>query len=64
MTKRVEAGENRDDIYAEWEKVVPLNRIGDPKELAALITFLASEQAGYMSGNTILADGGKYAGMY
>jgi len=64
VTKRVEAGENRDDIYAEWEKVVPLNRIGKPEELAALITFLASEQAGYMSGNTILADGGKFAGMY
>ncbi len=64
VTKRVEAGENRDEIYAEWEKAVPLNRIGKPEELAALITFLASEQAGYMSGNTILADGGKFAGMY
>lgn len=64
VTKRVEAGENKEDIYAEWEKVVPLNRIGEPEELAALITFLASEQAGYMSGNTILADGGKYSGMY
>ena len=64
VTKRVEAGENRDDIYAEWEKVIPLNRIGNPEELAALITFLASEKAGYMSGNTILADGGKFPGMY
>jgi len=64
VTKRVEAGENRDKIYTEWEKVVPLNRIGKPEELAALITFLASEQAGYMTGNTILADGGKFAGMY
>ena len=64
VTKRVEAGENREDVYAAWEKVVPLNRIGKPEELAALITFLASEQAGYMSGNTILADGGKFAGMY
>jgi 3-oxoacyl-[acyl-carrier protein] reductase len=64
VTKRVEAGEKREDIYAAWKKVVPLNRIGKPEELAALITFLASEQAGYMSGNTILADGGKFAGMY
>ncbi len=64
VTKRVEAGEKREEIYAEWEKAVPLNRIGEPKELAALISFLASEQAGYMSGNTILADGGKYSGMY
>jgi 3-oxoacyl-[acyl-carrier protein] reductase len=64
VKKREEAGENRDDIYAEWEKVIPLNRIGKPEELAALITFLASEQAGYMNGNTILADGGRFAGMY
>ena len=64
VIKRVKAGEKREDIYTDWEKVVPLNRIGKPEELAALITFLASEQAGYMSGNTILADGGKYSGMY
>jgi 3-oxoacyl-[acyl-carrier protein] reductase len=64
VTKRVEEGETREEIYAAWEKVVPLNRIGKPEELAALIAFLASEQAGYMSGNTILADGGKFAGMY
>lgn len=63
VTKRVKAGEIRDAVYAEWEKAVPLNRIGKPEELAALITFLASEQAGYMSGNTILVDGGKFAGM-
>jgi len=63
VKKRMEAGEKREDIYAEWEKSVPLNRVGEPRELAALITFLASEQAGYMNGNTILADGGKFAGM-
>lgn len=60
---RIEAGENRNDIYAEWEKVVPVNKIGKPEQLAALITFLASEQAGYMTGNTIQVDGGRYAGM-
>jgi 3-oxoacyl-[acyl-carrier protein] reductase len=62
VRKRQEAGEKREDIYAGWENSVPLRRIGEPSELAALITFLASGQAGYMTGTTIQVDGGKYGG--
>jgi 3-oxoacyl-[acyl-carrier protein] reductase len=39
-------------------KSIPLGRIGKPEELAALVTFLASEQASYISGTTIQVDGG------
>ncbi|SDE18392.1 3-oxoacyl-[acyl-carrier protein] reductase [Mucilaginibacter pineti] len=39
-------------------KSIPLGRIGKPEELAALVTFLASEQAAYISGTTIQVDGG------
>ncbi len=63
VKKRMETGEKREDIYSGWEKIVPLNRIGKPEELAALITFLASDQAGYMTGNTIQVDGGRFPGM-
>jgi 3-oxoacyl-[acyl-carrier protein] reductase len=42
----------------ERAKSIPLGRIGKPEELAALVTFLASEQAGYISGTTIQVDGG------
>lgn len=42
----------------ESVKNVPLGRIGKPEELAALVTFLASAQAGYISGTTIQVDGG------
>ncbi|MDN5288535.1 MAG: 3-oxoacyl-ACP reductase [Mucilaginibacter sp.] len=42
----------------ERTKNVPLGRIGKPEELAALVTFLASEQAAYISGTTIQVDGG------
>jgi 3-oxoacyl-[acyl-carrier protein] reductase len=42
----------------ERAKNIPLGRIGKPEELAALVTFLASEQAGYISGTTIQVDGG------
>lgn len=63
VNRRVEKGERADDIYREWEESIPLNRIGDPKDLAGLITFLASDQASYMSGNTIQVDGGKFSGL-
>ncbi|SEP27071.1 MULTISPECIES: SDR family oxidoreductase [unclassified Mucilaginibacter] len=39
-------------------KAIPLGRIGKPEELAALVAFLASEQAAYISGTTIQVDGG------
>ena len=59
VKKRMEQGEKQEDIYDQWKSTIPLQRIGDASELAALVTFLCSEQAGYMSGNTIQVDGGK-----
>ncbi|MDX1589630.1 MAG: 3-oxoacyl-ACP reductase FabG [Oleiphilaceae bacterium] len=41
---------------------VPLGRLGDPEEVAALVAFLASDQAGYISGETIQINGGMYMG--
>jgi 3-oxoacyl-[acyl-carrier protein] reductase len=63
VKRRVEKGEKADDIYHEWEDSIPLKKIGEPKDLAGLITFLASDQASYMSGNTIQVDGGKFGGL-
>ena len=37
----------------------PLGRIGDPKEIAAIAAFLASDDASYITGQTIYADGGR-----
>ncbi len=39
-------------------KSMPMGRYGDPSELGALCVFLCSTQAGYVSGQTILVDGG------
>jgi 3-oxoacyl-[acyl-carrier protein] reductase len=39
---------------------VPLGRLGDPDDIAATVAFLASEQAGYITGETIHVNGGMY----
>lgn len=48
----------------EKAKSIPLGRIGKPEELAAVVVFLASEQAAYVSGATIQVDGGANRGIF
>lgn len=43
---------------------IPVGRLGQPEELAALITFLASERAGYITGTAIQVDGGYVKGLF
>jgi NAD(P)-dependent dehydrogenase (short-subunit alcohol dehydrogenase family) len=38
----------------------PLGRPGEPDEIASLILFLASDRAGWMTGETIPIDGGRH----
>ena len=40
----------------------PMKRIGKASEMAEVILFLASEESSFISGETILADGGSWAG--
>jgi NAD(P)-dependent dehydrogenase (short-subunit alcohol dehydrogenase family) len=47
------------DRYAE---MVPMRRFGTPEDIAAAVVFLASEQAGYITGDTLAVDGGFLAG--
>jgi 3-oxoacyl-[acyl-carrier protein] reductase len=51
-------GVSEEEGLKEKTKGIPLGRIGKPEELAALVVFLASEQAAYISGTTIQVDGG------
>jgi citronellol/citronellal dehydrogenase len=46
---------------AEWERAVPLGRLGRPEDVADVIAFLASEGGAYVSGTTIVVDGGSDA---
>ena len=43
---------------AEWEREVPLGRLGTPEEAAALIAFLVSPGGGYVTGTTVVMEGG------
>jgi len=48
-----------DDARRRLLSRTPLGRLGDPKEIAAIAAFLASDEASYITGQTIYADGGR-----
>ncbi|OYP28438.1 3-oxoacyl-[acyl-carrier-protein] reductase [Rhodopirellula sp. MGV] len=45
-------------ILEEVKKTIPAKRVGNPEDVAAAVLFLASKDAGYISGQTIVVDGG------
>lgn len=51
-------GLSRDDAYRLATRFVPLARAAEPEEIAACAAFLASDDASYVTGTTLLADGG------
>ena len=66
-TERVEelaqAASERDGITtaeasAKWEAEIPMKRLGEPREFAALAAFLVSERASYITGTSVPVDGG------
>jgi len=53
-----ETGERIEEIEEKVTGEIPLRRYGTPEEFAALVTFLASDRASYITGQTVLCDGG------
>ena len=51
-------GIDREAAFDRWAGEIPAGRVGDPAEFAALVTFLASERASYITGTSIPVDGG------
>jgi 3-oxoacyl-[acyl-carrier protein] reductase len=52
------SGQSRENIFARWSAQIPMGRLGRPEEFAALVAFLCSERASYITGTTIAVDGG------
>lgn len=50
------------DAESRFLSMIPLKRLGKPDEIAALIAFLLSEDAGFVTGQTLFADGGASIG--
>ncbi len=48
----------KDEIKAEMLKLIPLNTMGNPEDIANLVVFLASEKSDYITGQIIKIDGG------
>jgi 3-oxoacyl-[acyl-carrier protein] reductase len=67
LTERVEklaqanskaSGKSAAEVKAIWEQQIPMHRLGQPREFAALAAFLASERASYITAQSIAVDGG------
>ena len=50
-------------VISKWESQIAMHRLGKPEEVAALVAFLASERAGFITGDSIQIDGGWYKGV-
>lgn len=57
------SGKPEQEFLDAWAADAPLKRLGDPKEFADTVVWLASERASYITGQTVLVDGGMYKGL-
>lgn len=47
-----------EEVRGQWEREIPMGRLGEPREFAAAVAFLASERASYITGMSLQVDGG------
>lgn len=47
-----------EDVFERWNAEVPMGRVAEPREFAAVAAFLASERASYVTGQSVVVDGG------
>lgn len=54
-----QSGQTEEEYLKEYLKPIPAGRLGDPGEFGAVVAFLSSDRASYITGSTICVDGGK-----
>lgn len=62
-TESQRTGKSINDIVQDWAKTIPLRRMAQPREIADLVVFLASERASFITGATYQVDGGWIKGI-
>ncbi len=59
IKRKIEQGApGREAVLAEWVSEIPVGRTGEPADFGALVAFLMSAQAGFITGQSMAADGG------
>jgi 3-oxoacyl-[acyl-carrier protein] reductase len=53
-----------ESIYARWTSQIPMARLGEPSEFAAVVAFLCSERSSYVTGTCLQVDGGAVKGVF
>ena len=62
-TRARTAGSSVAEYETQMAQEIPLRRLAQPEEIADAIVWLASERASYITGQTVLVDGGFYRGL-
>jgi len=55
---------NTESLRSARAKAVPMNRFGDPEEVANAVVFLASDESSYVTGHSLVIDGGSLNSMF
>jgi 3-oxoacyl-[acyl-carrier protein] reductase len=63
-TRGRQLGKTKEEMVEGWAGEVAMRRMARPEEIAAAVAFLASERASYITGVTLVVDGGWVKGLY
>lgn len=62
-TRSASQNKSEKEIFDAWAADAPLKRVAEPEEIASTVVWLSSERASFITGQTILVDGGTYKGL-